>query len=203
VRRALEPTLGADGALKLHATLLVEAVRWARALGPAAVSVAYEPADAGPEIEALLGEELTGFPQVGEGIAGRFRHAVSRVFAEHGGPVLVLWPDLPNLRAAHGAAALADLAAGADIVLGPVFDGGFYMIALARPLPRLFELDEGAWRAPGAVGMAMVAALQNGAGDIEVGILRVERAIHRPADVRAALADPMLTPAVARVLGRR
>jgi hypothetical protein len=34
-------------------------------------------------------------------------------------------------------------------------------------------------------------------------MLRVERALLRPADVRAALADPTLPETVARALGRR
>ncbi len=37
----------------------------------------------------------------------------------------------------------------------------------------------------------------------EVGILRAERALHRPADVRAALADPLLPDDVAAILRRR
>jgi glycosyltransferase A (GT-A) superfamily protein (DUF2064 family) len=230
VRVALEPLLGAEAATKVHALLLMRAIEWARSLTPDTLYVAYEPADAGGEVDALLGlkprdldelaaehaaatradpapahgaPRLVSFPQVGDGIAGRMRHAVGRVFEEHSGPVLIVWPDLPNLHREHGEAALADLAAGADIVLGPVFDGGFYLVGLARPQPRLFELDEKAWRGPGAIGLAMAAALQDRANVLEVGILRVERALHRPADVRAALADPMLAPELARVLGRR
>jgi glycosyltransferase A (GT-A) superfamily protein (DUF2064 family) len=203
VRLALEPLLGADAALKVHASLLMHTVAWARELQPDSVYVAYEPADAGPEIGALLGDDLTSFPQVGEGIAGRFRHAVGRVFEERPGPVLIVWPDLPNLRLSHGEAALADLEAGCDIVLGPVFDGGFYLIGMARPLPRLFELGERAWRGTGTIGRGMAALLQSENEAVEVGILRVERALHRPADVRAALADPTLAPGLARALGRR
>ena len=203
VRRALEPLLGVDGAVKVHATLLVKAAEWARALHPDALYAAYEPPDAGPEIQALLGEDVHGFPQVGEGIAGRFRHAVGRVFEDGAGPVLVVWPDLSNLRPSVGSEALADLEAGADIVLGPVFDGGFYLIGLARPLPRLFELGETDWRGSGAMGMAMAMALQSGPAPLEVGVLRAERALHRPSDVRAALADPLLPAGMARVLGQR
>ncbi|HET9073333.1 MAG TPA: DUF2064 domain-containing protein [Solirubrobacteraceae bacterium] len=200
VRRALEPLLGVDGALRAHAALLMEAIDWARDLAPEALYVAYEPADAGPEIRALVGDDIIAFPQVGDGIAGRFRHAAGRVFEDHAGPVLALWPDVVSLARHHGTAALADLAAGADVVLGPAFDGGFYLIGLARPLPRLFGLDESAWRGTGAVGMAMAAALQSGPAPLEVGILRVERALHRPADVRAALADPLLSERFRRVL---
>ncbi len=202
VRRALEPMLGVDGAFRVHTMLLVHAATWARGFNPEALYVAYEPADAGPEIQALLGDEVISFPQVGEGIAGRFRHAVGRVFEDGAGPVLVVWPDVAYLRPRHGQEVLADLEAGADIVLGPVFDGGFYLIGLPRPLPRLFELDEHDWRGPGAVGLAMAAALQSGQVPLEVGILRAERALHRPSDVRAVLADPMLPAGMAKVLGK-
>ena len=49
------------------------------------------------------------------------------------------------------------------------------------------------------VSSAVVAANQAG---LEVGLLRAERALHRPADARAALADPLLDPALAQLLRR-
>ena len=203
VRSALEPLLGADGAARLHARLLVQAVRWARELEADSVHLAFEPADAGPEMAALLGPGVTLFPQAGEGISGRFRHAAGRVFEERRGPLLVVWPDLPVLRPDVGRAALADLEAGCDLVLGPVFDGGFYLVGLARPVPSLFALDEQAWRGPGAVGMALAAAAGNDGRPLEVGILRAERALHRPADVRALLADPLAPAELMTLLGPR
>ena len=89
---------------------------------------------------------------------------------------------------------------GADLVLGPVFDGGFYLIALARPVPSLFALPEHVWRGPDSFNQVLIAA---GPPGLEVGVLRGERALHRPADVRAALADPLLPEAVAKALGRK
>jgi hypothetical protein len=50
------------------------------------------------------------------------------------------------------------------------------------------------------MGMALAAARETG---LEVGILRAERALHRPADLRAARADPTLPPELARILGSR
>ena len=85
-------------------------------------------------------------------------------------------------------------------MLGPVFDGGYYLIALARPLPSLFALPEQVWRGPDSFNQVLTAA---GHAGLEVGLLRGERALHRPADVRAALADPLLPEPVARALGRR
>jgi hypothetical protein len=37
---------------------------------------------------------------------------------------------------------------------------------------------------------------------LELGILRAERALHRPADARAALADPLLPDGLAKILRR-
>jgi glycosyltransferase A (GT-A) superfamily protein (DUF2064 family) len=81
-----------------------------------------------------------------------------------------------------------------------VFDGGFYLVGISRPMPKLFALPELTWRSTDAMTMAMAAAQEAG---LEVGLLRAERALHRPADVRAALADPTLPGEIARALGRR
>ena len=200
VRRALEPLLGPDGCAALQAALIVAAVEWAQMVAPGAVHVAYDPPDAAPEMRALLGVGTTLFPQNGDGIGRRLADASVRVFAHHEGPVLVVWPDLPRLRPAHAAAALGDLSAGCDVTFGPVIDGGFYMIAIDRPQPELFALPEQVWRVPDVMTVALPAACEAG---LEVGILRAERALNRPAELRAARADPALAPELALILGPR
>lgn len=200
VRHALEPLIGLDGCVALQTALLAEAMRWARDFEPRALYVAHEPADAGHDLQRLVGEDVTLFPQNGDGIAGRVADAVARVSAHSSGPVFVVWPDLPRFNRIHAEAAKLDLATGADLVLGPVFDGGYYLIALARPLPSLFALPEQVWRGPDSFNQVLTAA---GHAGLEVGLLRAERALHRPDDVRAALADPLLPEPVAKALGRK
>lgn len=201
VRQALEPLIGLDGCVALQTALLVEALRWGRSIHPRAIYIAHEPADAGRNLQRLAGEDVALFPQNGDGIAGRVADAVGRVSAHSPGPIFVIWPDLARFSPAHAEAARIDLTdGGADLVLGPVFDGGYYLLALARPLPSLFALPESVWRDPDSFNQVLLAATRAG---LEVGVLRGERALHRPADVRAALADPLLPEAVGRALGRR
>jgi glycosyltransferase A (GT-A) superfamily protein (DUF2064 family) len=200
VRRALEPMIGADGCLAVQSALLMLTSQWARALEPRAIHVAHDPPDAGPELRKLLGDGIVTFPQNGEGISGRLADASARVFARGPGPVMIVWPDVPQLRPSHAAAALSDLEDGADIVFGPVYGGGFYMIAVARPMPKLFNLPEQLWREADAITIGMAAKRDCSR---EVGILRPERALCRPSDLRAALADPTLPQVVARALGRK
>jgi glycosyltransferase A (GT-A) superfamily protein (DUF2064 family) len=200
VLRALEPVLGVDGCVALQSALISQAIRWAEEVAPGAVHIAHNPPDAGRELRALAGADAALFPQNGDGIAGRLADAAARVFARSNRPLVIVWPDLPQLRPEHARAALDDLQAGCDLVLGPVIDGGLYLIALRRPLPKLFALPEQVWRSPDIMAIGMGAVRDAG---LEIGILRAERALHRPADVRAALADPTLPDAVARLLRGR
>lgn len=188
VRPALEPLIGPARCAELQAALVLRACSWASRVAPGSVHVGYEPVDAGPELRALLGRDVSLFPQSGTGISGRLAQASARLFARGEGPVLIIWPDLPRWRDEHASGALGDLSDGCDLSLGPEFDGGFYMIGLARPLPALFALPEQAWRSPDAMSAAFVAASEAG---LEVGLLRAERGLRRPEDVRAVLADPL------------
>ena len=101
VRRALEPLLGREGCLELQAALIAHAAAWAHQVSPGPVHVAHDPPDAGAELRRLVGPDAVMFPQNGEGIAGRLADASARVLARAGGPVLIVWPDLPRFRTAH------------------------------------------------------------------------------------------------------
>lgn len=197
VRPALEPLIGPVRCAELQAALVIRACAWASEVAPGSVHVGYEPVDAGPELRALLGPGVNLFPQSGAGISGRLAQASARLFARGEGPVLIIWPDLPQWRADHAFGALSDLADGCDLSLGPEFDSGFYMIGLARPLPALFASPEQAWRSPDAMAAAIVAAREAG---LEVGLLRAERGLRRPEDVRAVLADPLTDSEMREIL---
>ena len=123
--------------------------------------------------------------------------AITRVFAGHDGPLLIVWPWLAQLRPEHAVGALGDLEAGCDLVLGPVIDGGLYLLGLARPLPALLAIPEARWESRDVMTIGFATARDAG---LEVGILRAERALRTPADIRAALADPLLSREIGRIL---
>jgi glycosyltransferase A (GT-A) superfamily protein (DUF2064 family) len=139
-------------------------------------------------------------PLSGGNVPGELEAAVGQAWPASGarGPLIMLWPDLPRWRPAHLAAARSDLAEGCDLALGPVFDGGFYLLALARPLPGLFELPADMWRSPDAMAMTLALAVKD---KVQAGLLGVERALRTPADVAAALADPLLDDELRMLLG--
>ncbi len=194
----LERHLGPTRWLALQELLLVRAVGWAaQVAAPGAVQVAYEPPDGFSELRTLLGSDVELFAQNGAGRRGRLANAAVRALRGADGPLLIAWPDLPGWRPEHAAAALGDLRDGCELSCGPVFDGGFYLIALARPLSALLGLPERTWRSPDAMSIALAAAHEAG---IEGGLLRAERGLHSLEDLHAALADPLLDPELRRLL---
>jgi hypothetical protein len=168
----LRELLGPGGAADLASALNSEAERWASRVAPGHVFEAREP----------------------------LAEATLRVLSGHPGPLLVVWPVLARLRDEHAEGALGDLRAGCELVLGPLIDGGLYLLGLARPLAELVSAPDPAWAGPDAMTTAFAAAA---AGGFEGGILRAERALRRPSDVRAALADPLTPQEIAAILSAR
>jgi glycosyltransferase A (GT-A) superfamily protein (DUF2064 family) len=177
--------------------LLRRAVDWASEAGAASVHVAYEPASAGREVRAAVDPEVEVFASNGAGPGGALANAAVRAVTGHDDPLLIVWPELPCWRPDHASAALGDLADGCQVSLGPVFDGGFYLVALARPHSGLLSLPAATWRSAEAMGIALAAAHTAG---IQAGLVRPERALRTPADLRAALADPLLDGELRAVL---
>ena len=97
-------------------------------------------------------------------------------------PELAVWPD------ELADAIRDDRAASCPLSLGPVVDGGFYLVALTGAHPALTGLPPEAWSGRHALNAIFEAA----AGEqLEVGMLQTERALRRAEDVRAVLVDPL------------
>lgn len=160
-RPELRELLGDERADAVERLLVGRATEWAEALAGGGVSIAD---------------------------ADELADAVGKAFAG-GGPVLIVWPVLPQWRPEHAAAVLDDLAAGCAASLAPVFDRGLYLLALARAIPALLDLSAEAWDSPDATGLVLGPINE---ADLPVGLVRPERGLRRVTDVRAALADPLL-----------
>lgn len=71
-------------------------------------------------------------------IGARMHHALARALAT-GAPAVLIGSDIADVRARDLRRAFEALHAGADLVLGPAADGGYWLIGLARPAPGLFR----------------------------------------------------------------
>ena len=151
-------------------------------------------------LEALLARRALGWARAVAGDDNAVVESATDLTAAVApdGPTLVVWPELPVWLPQTGAAALDDLAAGCSVSIGPVFDGALYLLALAEPIPELLALGDRPWQ--GVHAMARVFGVVEHR-ELEVGLLRAERGLRRPGDVRALRADPLTDGELRELLG--
>lgn len=193
----LQPRLGPDGCAALQGALLRRAAAWAAAVAPGDAVVVYD----GPRalVEPLVPAGVELVEQVAGDLGDRLAAAVRHACAPGAG-LLVVGTDCPALSAAHAAAAYGDLAAGADLTIGPAMDGGWYLMGLRAPTVELFDLPTEIWGGPEVLMRTLAIAQRLG---LSVGMLRAERDLDEPADAAALLADPLLAPELAPLLQPR
>jgi uncharacterized protein len=86
-----------------------------------------------------LAPDFFRFPQVGATLGERLDHALAACLDNAAQGVVVIGSDSPNLPIDYVLAAFEAVASGIDVVLGPAEDGGYYLMGLTRPAPRLLR----------------------------------------------------------------
>ncbi len=130
----LAASIGDARAAALAAAFLADSAALAAGLGPA--TAFHAPADAAAEVAALLPTGMAMRPQVEGDLGARMMAAFQHLFslAPH---ALLLGTDSPDLPSALLGEIIAALATH-DAGFIPAHDGGYFAVALARPLPALF-----------------------------------------------------------------
>lgn len=140
VKTRLIGDLTAAQAAALHAAFLADLLDRLRA-GEFELRLAWA-LEPGEEIPAGPFPGVRGLRQEGEGLGERLYRALAAAAADaEAGVVMALGSDHPTLPLALVHRAFERVEAGADVVLGPAEDGGYYLIALraGAVAPRLFE----------------------------------------------------------------
>jgi uncharacterized protein len=137
-KRRLFRALGRTPDPALLASLLLDTLDGTRVPGVARV-IAVEPAGACDEIRALVPRDVHVMPQVTGTLGDRMAAVMGDLFAGGAAAVALIGSDLPQMTPDVIAGAFAALTAQPDaLVLGPAFDGGYYLIA-ATGVPAVFE----------------------------------------------------------------
>jgi rSAM/selenodomain-associated transferase 1 len=149
VKTRLVPLIGAEGAARLHAALVRHALADALRAGLGPVELWCAPDDRDPffrQCERELGVRLR--VQSGRDLGARMGDALGDALAQ-GQAMVLIGSDCPAL----GPSALRDAARALDThdaVFTPAEDGGYVLVGLARPVPRLF--DDIAWGTDAVMG---------------------------------------------------
>lgn len=143
VKTRMSPPLSLNEAAELYAEMLADVLaatgRYADVLDLEPV-VAFHPPDAERE---LVHRAPPGFrlqAQRGRNLGDRMAHACREAAAAGVERLLIRGSDSPTLALPLFEEAMARLDAGDDVVLSPDQDGGYALVGLGEPAPRLFEI---------------------------------------------------------------
>lgn len=183
VKTRLTPPLTRLEACRLHVACLMDcarlvrsAVRRAGATAWVAFSEAWE-----PPAGAGLASALRGFrrqPQRGGDLGARMRRTSRDLFLAGYAGVVLVGSDSPDLPVARLVEACRALRRGADLVLGPARDGGYYLVGLRRDRPILFRGIP--WGTTGVLSTTLRRARRS---RLSVRLLRPWDDIDRPEDL--------------------
>ncbi|MEZ6092090.1 MAG: TIGR04282 family arsenosugar biosynthesis glycosyltransferase, partial [Pirellulaceae bacterium] len=136
----LIPALGGDKATLVYRSLLNRTLDEARRSAATASCVATICFTGGSTAEAMdeFGDAFTLVEQTGESLGDRLKHATTSAFVDGAKRVVVIGTDCPSLTADDLKAAFQQLERH-DLVIGPAFDGGYYLIGLAGKHSSLFD----------------------------------------------------------------
>jgi rSAM/selenodomain-associated transferase 2/rSAM/selenodomain-associated transferase 1 len=119
--------------------------------------IACEPPDACERVRTLAGGSVDVIAQRGDDLGQRLANVFEDTFRLGFESVIVIGSDLPDLPPRlirEAVSALRNHPSG--LVLGPATDGGYYLIGMNRPHPRLFQDIE--WSSVRVVEQTMEAA---------------------------------------------
>ena len=86
-----------------------------------------------------LAPDFELIPQEGRDLGERLDHALSLYLSRGYERVVIMDSDSPTLPSAYLSQAFNALWDGADVTLGPCDDGGYYLIGIKKPAPRLLR----------------------------------------------------------------
>ncbi|HJU88212.1 MAG TPA: TIGR04282 family arsenosugar biosynthesis glycosyltransferase [Gemmatimonadaceae bacterium] len=154
VKTRIAKALGDAKALAIHRELTERAAAAARAVRDTQLVVAHTPADAGDEMRAWLGNDFRYEPQRGSDLGQRMAAAIEERLSSGADRVIVIGSDAPDLTTEMIEEAF-DALGGADVVVGPAADGGYYLIGMGTLQRSLFERIP--WSGPETLARTLAA----------------------------------------------
>jgi rSAM/selenodomain-associated transferase 1 len=140
VKTRLSPPLTPEHAALLYTAFLRDAMLLGLNVPGCDVSVVLPEYSDERQLRDLAPAGISFVQQPGNGLGQGMRGAIQILLADGAESVALIGSDAPTLPPAHIERAFDLLERDcADVVLGPAGDGGYYLIAVRRDHPRLFE----------------------------------------------------------------
>src|ERR1700752_3718276 len=134
----LSPPLTPEQASALYECFFLDTLDQMRSVDGTQRVIAYLPLDAWDYFYRFA-RDFELVPQNGHDLGSRLDHALTEYLSQGYERVVIMDSDSPTLPSVYLSQALDALANGADVTLGPCDDGGYYLIGIKKPAPRLLR----------------------------------------------------------------
>lgn len=134
----LTPPLSPQQACALYECFLKDTLDLVRKIPSVQPVIAYLPAQEKTYFNKLA-PDFELLEQAGSDLGSRLDHALTQYLARGYGKVVIMNSDGPTLPPRYLEMAFETLEGEVDVVLGPCDDGGYYLIGLKQPAPRLLS----------------------------------------------------------------
>jgi rSAM/selenodomain-associated transferase 1 len=178
VKTRLTPPLTPEQVARFSICLIKDTFNNVKKLKCADIFAACHPSGMKKEVETLTGSGARHIDQRGVHLGERLCNVFDLLFSKGYLNVVVIGIDSPDMPVELITEAFKSLDAGADVVLGPALDGGYYLIALKKPIPALFDAIE--WGSSSVLEKTIENALEQ---VLKVELLRKWHDIDRPEDL--------------------
>jgi rSAM/selenodomain-associated transferase 1 len=200
VKTRLHAALGAERATALYRCFirdtfaLADRVRTGRP--DLTTIVCFAPEGDEVALRGLVPERIRQLVQRGADLGERLANCFCDVLSSAADRVVVVGADSPTLPHAYVAQAFEALAAGADVVVGPTLDGGYYLVG-ARALHEALFRDV-PWSTAGVLAATLANAAEAG---LSVAVLPTWYDVDEPSDLDRLRADLASCPSTRAFFG--
>ncbi len=138
VKTRLSPSLSPEAVMDFYCCLLEDTLTLARSLAGVEVAIMCPDSDV-KELAQLAGNDVSVVAQKGEGLAAGLTSVFAH-FSQGHRRTIAFNSDSPHLPRSVLEEAFETLAAH-DVVIGPTYDGGYYLVGAKASHPTLFAND--------------------------------------------------------------
>ena len=187
VKTRLTPTLPLPAVTKFYRCLLDDTLALAQSLDGIEIAIMCPDSDVS-ELAESAGSEVCVVAQNGQGLAAGLTSVFSHFARHHARRIIAFNSDSPHLPGSVLEKAFETLAAH-DVVVGPTYDGGYYLVGAIASYPALFT-DDGM-----GTGNALERLLSRARDlDLSVGFVDLFYDIDAAEDLVQLAADLQLAP---------
>lgn len=139
VKTRLAQSLPLPAITELYRCLLVDTIALAQSLDDVDVAIMCPASDV-EDLSRTVGDSVTVVAQTGDGLAAGLTSVFAKFASVGHRRVIAFNSDSPHLPASVLKCAFEALAT-CDVVIGPTYDGGYYLVGATALHPRLFTGD--------------------------------------------------------------